>query len=252
MNRQTIFSSWLSVLGFTLLLGCSTAFSQSGSWNPGEPVAENLAEHGEFIAAFDWSVERSRSFVWPFESMRPAPYESVWMVVEKMPRAWPEKRGDKASVPLSVYCCLQVNGRSLPKPQRVTDSQNEFRVSLEQGRLRFSFSLPSGFRLDSRYTLIRIKLYQVSKQHNRVSPACSIIHHACSPFVIKHLNRPLKLFVLFLRCLRHCGSKSLRLRDQTINRKPSVTLPLERLVTMVFQLLRAMRTRMKTAVEEKE
>jgi hypothetical protein len=170
MNHKTMFSCWFSVLGFTLLLGCSIAFSQSRSWNPGEPVAENLAEHGEFIAAFDWSVERSRNFVWPFESLKPAPFDSVWMVVERMPRAWPEKGGGKTSVPLSAYRCLQVNGGSLPKPQRVTDSQKEFRISLEQGRLRFSFSLPSGFRLDSHYTLIRIKLYRVSKQHNRVSP----------------------------------------------------------------------------------
>jgi hypothetical protein len=170
IDHQTMISSWIGLLGFTLLLGCSTAVSQTRSWSPGELVAENLAEHGEFIAAFDWSVERSGNFVWPFESLKPAPFHSVWMVVESMPRAWPEKRGDKTSVPLSVYRCLQVNGRSLPKPQRVTDSQKEFRISLEQGRLRFSFSLPSGFRLDSRYTLIRIKLYRVSKQDNRLSP----------------------------------------------------------------------------------
>ncbi|MGH9875517.1 MAG: hypothetical protein ACRD9S_23930 [Pyrinomonadaceae bacterium] len=164
-----MFSCWFSVC-FTLLLGCSNALSQSRSWNPGEPVAENLAEHGEFIAAFDWSVERSSNFVWPFESLKPAPFDSVWLVVERMPRAWPEKRGRKTSVPLSADRCLQVNGRSLPKPQRVTDSQKEFRISLEQGRLRFSFSLPSGFKLDSRYTLIRIKLFRLGKQYNRLSP----------------------------------------------------------------------------------
>ena len=169
INHQAIFF-WLRALAFTLSLGCSIAVSQSTSWNPREPVGANLAERREFIAAFDWSVERSRNFVWPFESLKPAPFDSVWMVVESMPRAWPEKRGNKGPIPLSTYCCLQVNGRSLPKPQRVTDSQKEFRISLEQGRLRFSFSLPSGFRLDPRYTLIRIKLHHVSKQHVRVSP----------------------------------------------------------------------------------
>jgi hypothetical protein len=168
MNHLIIFFSWFSVLGFTLLLGCSTAFSQSRSWKPGAPVAENLAEHGAFMAAFGWSVERSRNFVWPFESLPPAPFDSVWMVVESMPRAWPEKRGGKSPVPLSAYCCLQVNGRSLPRPPRVTEK--EFRISLERGRLRLSFSLPSGFRLDASYPLIRIRLYQVSKRQNRVSP----------------------------------------------------------------------------------
>lgn len=169
-NHQTIFRPCVGALVFTLMLGCSTAFSQSRRFNPGEPVAENLAEHGEFIAAFDWSVERRRNFVWPFESLKEAPFDSVRMVVESMPRAWPEKRGDKTSLPLSPYYCLQVNGRPLPKP-RAPDSEREFRVTLERGRLRFSFSLPSGFRLDSRYTLVRITLYRVRKQRIRVSPA---------------------------------------------------------------------------------
>ena len=162
LNHQTIFS-WFGVLVFTVSLGRSPAFSQSRSWNPGEPVVENLEEPGEFIAAFDWSVERSRNFVWPFESLKPAPFDSVWLVVESMPRAWPEKRNGKTSVPLSASCCLHVNGRALPKAQGVTNSQKGFRIPLEQGRLRFAFSLPAGFKLDSRYTLIRIKLYQVGK-----------------------------------------------------------------------------------------
>ena len=173
MNHQTTFSSWLSVLGFILLLGWSTAFSQARSWQPVEPAAEKLVEQREFIAAFEWSVERSRDFVWPFKSLPPAPFDSVWMVVESMPRAWPERRGDKpgdkSSVLLSAYRCLQVNGRSLPKSRGVADSQREFRISLEQGRLRVLFSLPSGFKLDSQYPLIRIRLYQASKQRNRGS-----------------------------------------------------------------------------------
>lgn len=193
IKHQTISSSWFSVLGFTLLLGCSTAFSQSRNWKPAELVSESNAEYREFIAAFDWSVERSRNFVWPFESLKPAPFHSVWIVVESMPRAWPEKRGDKTSVPLSAYRCLQVNGRSLHKQQRVTDSQKEFRISLEQGRLRFSFSLPSGFRLDSRYTLIRIKLYRVSKtRQSRIPLRMHATHRPrceAAPEVIKSPRR---------------------------------------------------------------
>lgn len=157
---HTIFCSWFRLFGFTLLVGCLFTLLPGQNWSANHRAAERPADRGEFIAAFDWSVERSHNFVWPFESLQQAPFNSVWMVVESMPRAWPGKRGDKSSVPLSAYCCLQVNGRSLPRPRRGTDSQKEFRIPLEQGRLRFSFLLPSGFRLDSRHTLIRMKLYR--------------------------------------------------------------------------------------------
>lgn len=162
MRRQL--TSWVrfSALGLTVLLACFARFSESGSSKLADSTAIiPVDQKGQFVAAFDWSVDKSHDYTWPFESIHPAPYDSVWMVVERMPRAWPEKRAEKVSVQLSAHCCLQVNDRPLSKPPRVTDSQREFRVSLEQGRLRFSFSLPSGFRIDSRYALIRIKLYQV-------------------------------------------------------------------------------------------
>jgi hypothetical protein len=149
----------------------ATAFSQAQSWQPGELAAETIGERGEFIAAFSVGETR-RDFVWPLKSLPPAPFNSVRMVVESMPRAWSEKRGDgpgdKASVPLTAYRCLQVNGHSLPKPPRVSDSSIQFRISLEQGRLRFTFLLPPGYKLDSRYALIRIKLYQMGKSKHFV------------------------------------------------------------------------------------
>lgn len=154
---------WSGVLGITtLLLGGTIAASQSRSSNPNETAHDNGVDQGRFIAAFEWSVERNRNYVWPFESLPPAPYDAVWFVVESMPRAWSEKRVEKASVPLSAYTCLRVNGRSLPKP-RVMDQPQEFVVSLEKGRLRFLFTLPAGFKLDSRYAIIRVQLYQISK-----------------------------------------------------------------------------------------
>lgn len=153
MKRQLTWRLRFSTLALAALLTCSAGFSESRNWKLLDPPSTTRPDQkGEFVAAFEWSVNRSHDYTWPFESIRAAPYESVWMVVEKMPRAWPEKRGDKYSAPLSVYCCLQVNGNRLPKPQRVADSQTEFRVSLEHGRLRLSFSLPPGFRLDSRYS----------------------------------------------------------------------------------------------------
>ena len=161
MKRRLTWRLRFSIIVFAALLASSAGFSESHNWRLLDRSSINPSvQNREFVAAFDWSVNRSHDYTWPFESLRAAPYESVWMVVEKMPRAWPEKRAQKNSVPLSIYSCLQVNGHPLPKPHRAADSQNEFRVSLEDGRLRFSFSLPAGFRLDSRHTLIRMKLYR--------------------------------------------------------------------------------------------
>ncbi|MCM3871823.1 MAG: hypothetical protein ND895_14165 [Pyrinomonadaceae bacterium] len=137
------------------------AFSQSVDRNFAESVSKSETDRRrQFIAAFDWSVDRSSDYIWPFESMGPAPYKSLWMVVEKMPSVWTERGKAKSAIPLSAYRSLRVNGHSLPRPQ-VSGSQEEFRVTLVNGRLRFSFSVPSGFRLDAKNTMIRIKLYQV-------------------------------------------------------------------------------------------
>lgn len=164
MKHQTTFYSWFSALGLILLLGSSNTFSRPGGDKSGAPdLPTDAPNFGDFIAAFDWSVEQSHNRVWPFESQPPAPFQSVWVVVETMPRAWREKRRGKNLVSLSAQRCLQVNGRPLPKPERARNSQTEFRVSLDRGRLRFSFSPPSGFRLQPRYALIRIKLYQSNK-----------------------------------------------------------------------------------------
>jgi hypothetical protein len=62
---------------------------------------------------------------------------------------------------LSAHRSLRVNAQSLPKPLQVSGSQEGFRISLVNGRLRFSFAVPSGFKLDPKNRLIRIKLYQV-------------------------------------------------------------------------------------------
>ncbi len=162
MNHQHTFPSWFGALGCTLLISWSPAFSQSVDRNLVEVVlTESAEQRGQFIAAFEWSVDKSGEYVWPFESIRPAPYESVRMLVEQMPRAWPEKGKTRGSIPLSAYRSLRVNGNWLPKPQRTAGYQEEFRVYLVKGRLRFSFSVPYGFKLDPRNTIIRIKLNRV-------------------------------------------------------------------------------------------
>lgn len=153
---------WFVAAVCTLVLSSLPAFAQFVDSDVSESVsASEKDRRGQFIAAFDWSVDRSSEYIWPFESMGPAPYKSIWMVVEKMPSAWADRGRPKGATSLPAYRSLRVNGQSLPRPQRVTGSQEEFRVSLVNGRLRFSFSVPSGFKLDSKNTMIRIKLYQV-------------------------------------------------------------------------------------------
>ena len=162
MKYQRGLRRWSVALGCTLALSWSPAFSQSIDYELAESVSMSETDRrGQFIAAFDWSVVRSSDYIWPFESMGPAAYKSISMIVEKMPSVWTQRGKVKGAIPLSAYRSLRVNGQSLPKPQRVSRSQEEFRVSLVNGRLRFSFSVPSGFKLDPKNTTIRIKLYQV-------------------------------------------------------------------------------------------
>jgi hypothetical protein len=167
--RRATLSFWFSVWAFTLLTGCPAAFSQPRSQSASEPAAEDGAAPGAFIAALEWSVERSRVFVWPFESLPPSSDDSVWVVIESMPRAWTGGHGEQASRPLAADACVRLNGRSLPEA-RLSHARQAIRVPLERGRLRFSFSLPSGVRLDSRDTSVRIKLYQANKDPASTRP----------------------------------------------------------------------------------
>ena len=119
-----------------------------------------------FIAAVDWFVDRTPEFVWPFESMQPAPYESVRMVVESMPWRVSGGRKDKESEPLVASRHLRINGR-LQKPIRVIRStsnqpeQQEFLVKLDGGRLRLKLVVPSGTIFDRRHAIVKVKLYEV-------------------------------------------------------------------------------------------
>jgi hypothetical protein len=150
---------WL-VLCWALPFSCAPALSQSLDRSfTHEAATEMVMQKDQFIAAFEWSVEKQTNYVWPFESIKPAPFKSVRMLVEQMPRAWPEKGSSRGSISLSAYSSLKVNGNKLPKPQR-RGAGEEFRVYLEKGRLRFSFSVPSGFKLDPQDAIIRISLYR--------------------------------------------------------------------------------------------
>ena len=165
MKHQYIVHRWLKVAGCPVLLSCSIVLSQSVEHNLDQKAftesahSEGVDQRDEFIAAFEWSVHKQSDYIWPFESIKPAPFKSVRMSVEQMPRAWPERGGARGSTSLSAYRSLKVNGNRLPRPQR-NGSREEFRVYLEKGRLRISFSLPSGFKLDSQSATVRIRLYR--------------------------------------------------------------------------------------------
>ena len=155
----------LLLLSIALSLIVSTmsalVFAESCDVNLSETESlENANQKGQFIVAFNWSLDVGREYVWPFESMRPAPYDSVWMVIETMPRFWPEKNPGKRSISIPAYRLLRVNGRTLPRLHRIAGSE-EFRIPLDRGRLRLSFSLPSGFKLDPQYAMIRVRLHKV-------------------------------------------------------------------------------------------
>jgi len=162
MKHRHAFLHLFIAFSFILSTMRTSVFSQSRGMNYVETEnISNADQKGQFIAAFNWSVDGGRDYVWPFESMRPAPYDMVWMIVETMPRVLPEKSPGKQSIAFPANRLLRVNGRSLPRPHLGPGSVEEFRVPLERGRLRLSFSVPSGYRLDPRFTMIRVRLHKV-------------------------------------------------------------------------------------------
>jgi hypothetical protein len=160
MTNERISLSRVFVLCCLLLLSCPTASSQSIDRGAVQKTFfETVAERDQFIAALEWSVDKQKEYVWPFESMRPARYASVRLVIDQMPRAWPESGSSKGSVSLSASRSLLVNGNKLPKPQR-SGSREDYLVDLVDGRLRFSFVVPPGLKLDNQNSIIRIRLYR--------------------------------------------------------------------------------------------
>ena len=142
-NQQHSLTRFLALCCLLLLLR-SPAVSQSFERDVGTKSFTEKIDHRDlFIAALEWSVDKQTDYVWPFESIKPAPFKSVRMLVEQMPRAWPDRGGARDSSSLSAHGSLKVNGNRLPRPQR-NGSREEFRVYLEKGRLRLAFSVPAG------------------------------------------------------------------------------------------------------------
>jgi hypothetical protein len=151
--------NWGAIFGLMVLIFIQIPSPLSEGNGSAGPPSESAQESSRFIVAFELSEENGFNFTWPFEPMRPAPYEKVSMVVEKMPRVRGEKSNDE-SEPLVASHHLKINGRR-QKPYRVTSKHTYFLVKLDQGRLRLALSIPPGFTIDGRHKSALIKLYQL-------------------------------------------------------------------------------------------
>jgi hypothetical protein len=184
------FACWGALSGLMAFVFIQLAFPHAGgSERAASPLVDG-EEDSRFIVAFELSPEKNRSFAWPIESMRPAPYESVLMVVERMPRALEDTGRTVRSRPLLASRHLKINGR-LQRPLRVGPAQGSdtrvniretFLVRLAQGRLNLELDIPAGTRFDPAHKTAKIKLYEVPKSPNSSRRACSRPASAFSEF----------------------------------------------------------------------
>jgi hypothetical protein len=119
-----------------------------------------------FVVGLAFPAEHSQGVTWPYESLPPAPYDWLVMVVDEMPRA-PGIRGET----LAPSRDLRVFGRP-PQPtgaltQRVADLPGQpgrhFAVRLEQGRLRLSLAPANGRRMTDAHGFVRVRLYHLTR-----------------------------------------------------------------------------------------
>lgn len=160
-------SGWIAMSGVMVLTQLS--FPQTGTKSrPGSPALSNAEEASRFIVSFELSPENRFAFIWPLVPMRPAPYESVLLVVERMPRV---RSQDGTSRFLVASRHLSING-GLRKPLRPTRGRGgseqvslpqRFRVTLVRGRLHLSISIPTGLSLDPQDRNAKIRLYQINQ-----------------------------------------------------------------------------------------
>lgn len=150
---------WTALASLTVLLFTQPSLSQTERAELA--LMGDAEESSRFIVVFELTEENGFTFTWPFESMRPSSYETVVMVVEKMPRVRDESDGGESEL-LMASRDLKVNGRR-QKPSRIANGRAYFVVKLDQGRLRLSLSIPAGMSLDPQHNIARIKLCQVNR-----------------------------------------------------------------------------------------
>ena len=153
--------NWIALASLIANLFTQPSLSQTaGKERAGLRLMGNAEDASRFIVAFELSEQNGFAFNWPFDSMRAAPYQTVVMVVEGMPRVRKGNHGNGESRDLVASRCVRINGRQ-QKPYRTVNRQTFFLVKLNEGRLRVSLSIPLGFTVDAQPKTVAVKLYQV-------------------------------------------------------------------------------------------
>jgi hypothetical protein len=114
--------------------------------------------------------------------MAAAPYGTVLMVIEKMPRVFDEQSRVRKAQALVASRHLKINGR-LQRPLRCARSQGrnekesneQFLVKLDRGRLRLALTVPPGVSLDPSRRTAKIRLYQVNRATTTAPSAESFV-----------------------------------------------------------------------------
>jgi hypothetical protein len=168
MNREAQFiaRSKAVLLWLTITVWTSLSFSQTPGRAPTRLLATRGVEKpGRFIVAFELSPESGFTFTWPYESMRPAIYDTVLIKVIRTPHVIDGY--SRQSKPLLASRTMKING-ALQRPLRLktTGVQQQFKIRLHQGRLRFALTLPENTFLDPQYKIARIELYEINREEN--------------------------------------------------------------------------------------
>ena len=151
--------NWIALASLIALLSTQPSRSQTaGKERQGLRSMGDAKESNRFIVAFELTEENGFKFTWPFESMPPSSYQTVVMVVEKMPRVRDETNGGESEA-LIPSRDLKINGHR-QKPYRVANKETFFLVKLDQRRLRLLLLIPSGMSLDPEHNVARIKVYE--------------------------------------------------------------------------------------------
>jgi hypothetical protein len=143
--------------GLVLLCGLSVL---TGAFSPAARTAR-----ARFVVGLAFPADHPQGITWPYESLPPAPYDWLVMVVDEMPRAG--MRGET----LAPARVLRVSGRP-PQPagtltQRVADlpgrPDGHFAVRLEHGRLRLSLAPAHGGWVTDAHGFVRVRLYHLTR-----------------------------------------------------------------------------------------
>jgi hypothetical protein len=125
------------------------------------------AREGSFIAAFNLPARNGLDFLWPHDGMAAAAYESVLMIVGKMPQVHDSARRAQEWEPLPAMPYLKANG-SCPVPIRTKPAWcnslriqgDVYAVPLREGRLRIVLAIPKGWLVHPKHNKVEIQLYE--------------------------------------------------------------------------------------------